>query len=675
MNKPNSDTKHLLHPKYRPDIDGLRAIAVLSVVIFHAFPDFLRGGFIGVDIFFVISGFLISTIIFENLAKNSFSFAEFYARRIKRIFPSLIIVLGVTYFFAWFVLLANEFEKFGKHLAGGAGFVANFIFLKEVGYFDVDSEAKPLLHLWSLGIEEQFYIIWPFLLWLIFKLRFNPFWLTILITAGSFILNILGIDHNPTRTFFSPFTRFWELLAGATLSYISCHKEIHFSKISNFFDRHKILVSNIFSFLGCGLFLIGFLLINKKSSFPGSWALVPVLGAVFIISAGQSAWINRNILSNKILVWFGLISFPLYLWHWPLLSFAYILNGQPVSLKVRLVAVFISILLAWLSFRFVEKPIRTGAKNKSIIWILISLMFFLGALGFITSKKDGFEFRQEESVRENAKLLSYKFPSSDACKKLRPFVPSCYESEKKYPRTILVMGDSHMEIVTHGFIELFNSGELKYNVLALGGTGFSLFMNTERVFANGAEKGCKKVINRIIDEATHRPDISHLILIGRHAERYSGTGFGSVEKNRESGTCIYKSGNTISSSNQSAFELGLKQTVKEVTSAGKKVIFLHQAPELGFYPRSCLRKPPKFLQAKCQIDESLVIARQQPYRSVISKIAQEYPEMIEVDPLPLVCKNSVCSPLDSAGRLIYRDDDHLSKLGAVLFAKRINNFL
>jgi hypothetical protein len=200
-------------------------------------------------------------------------------------------------------------------------------------------------------------------------------------------------------------------------------------------------------------------------------------------------------------------------------------------------------------------------------------------------------------------------------------------------------------------------------------------MNTERVFANGAEKGCKKVINRIIDEATHRPDISHLILIGRHAERYSGTGFGSVEKNRESGTCIYKSGNTISSSNQSAFELGLKQTVKEVTSAGKKVIFLHQAPELGFYPRSCLRKPPKFLQAKCQIDESLVIARQQPYRSVISKIAQEYPEMIEVDPLPLVCKNSVCSPLDSAGRLIYRDDDHLSKLGAVLFAKRINNFL
>ena len=157
-------TTHLSHPKYRPDIDGLRAIAVLSVVCFHAFPDLLKGGFIGVDIFFVISGFLISTIIFENLDKGTFSFSEFYSRRIKRIFPALLLVLIACYSFGWFALLADEHKQLGKHIAAGAGFVSNFVFWNESGYFDNAAETKPLLHLWTLGIEEQFYIIWPLLL-------------------------------------------------------------------------------------------------------------------------------------------------------------------------------------------------------------------------------------------------------------------------------------------------------------------------------------------------------------------------------------------------------------------------------------------------------------------------------------------------------------------------------
>lgn len=159
-------SEHLTHPKYRPDIDGLRAVAVLSVVIFHAFPDLIPGGFIGVDVFFVISGFLISTIIFKSLSTDNFSFTDFYARRIKRIFPALFVVLLVTYGLGWHSLLADEFRQLGKHIAAGAGFVANLVFWSEAGYFDNASETKPLLHLWSLGIEEQFYIVWPLLLWL-----------------------------------------------------------------------------------------------------------------------------------------------------------------------------------------------------------------------------------------------------------------------------------------------------------------------------------------------------------------------------------------------------------------------------------------------------------------------------------------------------------------------------
>ena len=164
---------HLLHPKYRRDIDGLRAVAVLAVVAFHAFPNWVKGGFIGVDVFFVISGYLISTIIFESLDKGTFSFSEFYARRIKRIFPALIIVLVACFTFGWFALFPHEYKQLGEHIAAGAGFLSNIVLWKDAGYFDNAADTKPLLHLWSLGIEEQFYIVWPFLLWISWKRKFN----------------------------------------------------------------------------------------------------------------------------------------------------------------------------------------------------------------------------------------------------------------------------------------------------------------------------------------------------------------------------------------------------------------------------------------------------------------------------------------------------------------------
>ena len=203
---------HLSSPNYRPDIDGLRAIAVLSVVAFHAFPNRFCGGFIGVDVFFVVSGFLISIIIFQNLDRGTFSFTEFYSRRIKRIFPALILILIASYVFGWFALLSDEYKQLGKHIAGGAGFISNFILWKEIGYFDNSAETKPLLHLWSLGIEEQFYIFWPPLLWLAWKRNFNLLTITIVVAVVLFYLNIKGIKKDVVATFYSPQTRFWELL-------------------------------------------------------------------------------------------------------------------------------------------------------------------------------------------------------------------------------------------------------------------------------------------------------------------------------------------------------------------------------------------------------------------------------------------------------------------------------
>ena len=208
---------------YRPDIDGLRAIAVLAVIGFHAFPAWIRGGFVGVDVFFVISGYLISTILLTGMERGSFRFSQFYMRRIRRIFPALIVVLLACMVAGWLVLFSFEYKALGKHVAGSAAFVSNFVLWNEAGYFDKAAATKPLLHIWSLGIEEQFYIVWPLLLYLVWKRKAATLALLLLLLTFSFTFNVLSSD--PAADFYSPLTRFWELMAGAVLAYLSLNWE------------------------------------------------------------------------------------------------------------------------------------------------------------------------------------------------------------------------------------------------------------------------------------------------------------------------------------------------------------------------------------------------------------------------------------------------------------------
>jgi len=275
----NSNTRHT--SKYRPDIDGLRAIAVLLVVAFHAFPAWVKGGFIGVDVFFVISGYVISTIIFDGLDKGVFTFSEFYARRIKRIFLALLLVLIASLVFGWFALLDDEYKQLGKHITAGAGFVSNIVCWNEAGYFDNAADTKPLLHLWSLGIEWQFYIFWPLLIWISWKRKFN--FLMIIILAGilSFFFNVKGIKEDSIATFYSPQTRFWELLTGSFLSYLVFYKDISSKKFSDF-------KSNMIFVLGFLLIIISIFFLNKDFYFPGWWAIFPALGSSLVIAAGNN---------------------------------------------------------------------------------------------------------------------------------------------------------------------------------------------------------------------------------------------------------------------------------------------------------------------------------------------------------------------------------------------------
>ena len=454
-----STEKHLAHPKYRPDIDGMRAIAVLAVVGFHAFPNWLRGGFVGVDIFFVISGFLISTIIFGSLDKNNFSFIEFYSRRVNRIFPALLLVLASCFAVGWFILLPEEFKTLGSHIAAGAGFFSNLLLITESGYFDGSAETKPLLHLWSLGIEEQFYILWPILLWAATKTKKTILPIILLALAASFALNIYGVHESPTSTFYSPLSRFWELLSGSLLAWISLYSgNRKINQLGFFGDR--ALPRNINSALGAALILSSIIITSKEKSFPGWWAIPPVLGAVLIISAGPHAWINRKLLSNRALVWVGLISFPLYLWHWPILSFLRIIEGESPATHLVIGAVFASFTLAYLTYRIIERPARTKPKKHQTA-VLIALMMTAGVAGVLTYTMNGFGFRFPQEIQ---KIVQFRYDPKEPFRQYTCFLEKdqdftqfkdCGVTRDRSKETILIWGDSHAAQLYSGYKAAF----------------------------------------------------------------------------------------------------------------------------------------------------------------------------------------------------------------------------
>lgn len=464
------NSEHLTHPKYRADIDGLRAIAVLSVVGFHAFPSRIQGGFIGVDIFFVISGFLISIIIFGSLEKNTFSYKEFYERRIRRIFPALIVVFIASVFLGWIVLLADEYELFGKHMLAGTAFISNFILWSESGYFDAAADTKPLLHLWSLGVEEQFYIFWPLLLGFVWKRKWNFLVITAIVAVISFAINVAIINDNATAAFYSPASRFWELMIGGLLAYIVLHKPSVISK-------HR----NVQSAIGFLLLALGLFFINEDSVFPGWWALLPTFGAFFIISAGATAWINKKILSNKLLVWFGLISYPLYLWHWPLLSFARIANNYEPTKFARFAIVLLAIFLSWLTLKLIEKPIRV--KGLFPTRYLVVGFIFTGMIAGIIVFNNGFPNRAINHDDKKLFINSYSkfkktglfeyfqekcdFYNWETTKNKKIISKSCTESNNNQV-VFLLWGDSHAQALSYGFRKNI-SPEIKLAQIATSG--------------------------------------------------------------------------------------------------------------------------------------------------------------------------------------------------------------
>jgi peptidoglycan/LPS O-acetylase OafA/YrhL len=503
-----------MHPQYRPDIDGLRAIAILSVVVFHVFPDALPGGFIGVDVFFVISGFLISTIIFSSLEKDRFSLVEFYVRRIRRIFPALIVVMLVFLTIGWFILLADEYELLGKHIAGGAAFVSNFILWRESGYFDVIAETKPMLHLWSLAVEEQYYIFWPLLLAFVWKKKWSFVGTTTVIAVFSFLISIYLSSTNPTASFYSPFSRFWELMVGGILAYVVRHRP-------GLINRHN----QAQSVLGFALLIAGLTLIDKESSFPGWLALLPTIGAFFSISAGPDTWLNRNLLSNRVMIWIGLISYPLYLWHWPILSFIRTADGEP-TLETKFAAIAVAVLLSWATYRLVESPFRLGKSKGKKTLILLFTMTLVGAAGLVVNRQDGLENRPVNRV---VNIEAYDYVSGyrqGQCfqpgAETDSFPDSCIGPAIGRKPTVLLWGDSQSASLYRGLRQ--QSTQRDFNLSQYTSSGCPPVLE----FDVPARSQCRKLNAQTIEQiARYRPDT---VLLAARWSNHFDTSSDSVER-------------------------------------------------------------------------------------------------------------------------------------------------
>lgn len=672
---------HLSHPKYRPDIDGLRAIAVLSVVTFHAFPNWLKGGFIGVDIFFVISGFLITSIIFENLDKGTFSFAEFYVRRVKRIFPALLLVLITSIVIGWFALLADEYKQLGKHTTAGAGFVSNLVLWQEAGYFDNSAETKPFLHLWSLGIEEQFYIVWPLLLWAAWKGGFNLLTTTIIVAIVSFFLNINGVKQDAVATFYSPQTRFWELLSGSLLAWWMLYRKGAYAGVGTRLDAwlgaalykqapsaDGKTLSNTLSLAGFFLLAFGLWKINKQFSFPGKWALLPVIGAMLIILAGPKAWVNRTFLSNRVAVWFGLISFPLYLWHWPLLSFARIVASEVPSRNVRIGIVVLSVGLAWLTYRLIERPVRLGRASKTKIAILVVLMGIIGYAGYNIYRRDGLPYRdivvKQEAFTES---LDWKYWETPECRKKFGISPCQYSNE---PLGLMIIGDSHGN---HLYPGLVNRLGVDAGIISAG-TCTPTSGVTQFVAKNQAEHPCatSDFLSQNIEILDANPTIKTVILSSFWRPVLEGGFINAREKEHWGGIRIEsKIPEERGLLPDELIYRGMKRTISELNHRGKDVIFVRDTPDFELDIRDiCLKRFALASDTECKLPRSMFESRRSKENLLVIKLKKDFPDLKLLDPFETFCDAENCF-LSMNGKLLFRDQHHLSEYGSDILAKSL----
>ena len=648
--------------RYRKDIDGIRALAILPVVVFHAFPGVLPGGFVGVDIFFVISGYLISSHIFQELQADSFSLLTFYVKRIRRIYPALITVLGTCLLIGWFGLLSSEYAELGRLTAAGAAFLSNIVLWKTSNYFATKANDNVLLHLWSLGVEEQYYIVWPLLLLLARRSRKLIAALVVFGTIGSFGMCVVLTHLRPTASFYLPFTRFWELLIGVILAYC----EIYGAPEGKEEDQPWISYSETASVAGLACILISLFELDRNGAFPGYLALLPTAGTFLLIAAGGKAWINRQILSHPLLVFIGLISYPLYLWHWPLLVFTRIFSGGTPASSSLAAAVALSFVLAWLTYRLIEMPLRFGNvfgfPRRAIARGLFAVMVAVGATGWAISRNEARLGARFAGAGDTFSIQGLQ-EVAPACKARFPFATDfCRLSQEDKAPTVVLLGDSHAIHFYSAMAARF--GERNENLLVLAEGDCPPFYDVNVVVANQPKK-CPKLNNKALDYAVQTDSVRRVVLSAFSAFDVTGYNFQDESGDRK---VLQDTTDTSAHGNPKIFQQGLRRTVSRLAAAKKRVYVILDNPEINFDPSSCVvHRPLSFIpggiRIPCGLPRSVVNTRQNETRALIEQAVAGVPGVTLLDPLAVLCDAQHCLAAAN-GISYYMDRNHLSPQGA-----------
>jgi len=616
--------------KYRAEIDGLRALAVVPVILFHAGFEIFNGGFVGVDVFFVISGYLITTILIEDIENDNFSLLRFYERRARRILPALFFVMLVCIPFAWMWMSWTQMADFSRGLVAVSLFVSNILFWRDSGYFEASADENPLLHTWSLAVEEQYYVLFPIFLFLAWRFgKHRVFWMIVVLAVISLALSEWGWRHRATGNFYLAPTRAWELFAGSVAAFV--------------IQKRGVQSNNVLSLLGLAAVLFAVFAYDESTPFPSVYTLVPVLGVVLFILFAEKETIAAKILSTKILVGIGLVSYSAYLWHQPLFSFARIYLIENPTTVLMLFLSSLSVALAVLSWRFVERPFRGEnpliRKSSSVLWLSLGGVVLFVGLGLAGIQTNGFKYRFEGILKGDiGQLEFYEYMDSryEDCEprhiaenalRWEGFL-RCKQSQAGDADWVLV-GDSHAEHLFLGLAESNPTVNVAYYVF-----GDKPYLGTEKF------RGIFDVI------------------------------FTSKKRKRIFLTMNYVS--QLTDSSELTREFG--RVVDRLKNAGHEVVLVGDIPVYERHPQDCFfSRSAGQVTGYCRIPKAEADAQKINYDDALTQLSNSYDVRYYPIDKPL-CNDSNCGMV-VGDTLHYRDANHLNIPGSILIGEYLSGLL
>ena len=631
----------------------------MSVMLYHAGFTQFSGGFTGVDIFFVISGYLITDVIASAIDKGEFNILTFYEHRIRRILPTLLLVMSICFVVAWFLMLPQDMKIFSQSLISSSAFVSNIFLWRTSGYFDVAGETKPLLHTWSLAIEEQFYMFYPILLASLWGFgKKKTYSILLFLTLISFLSTVLLSEIKPIATFYLLPTRCWELLIGSLIAE---------TFICDFRRRLNKTILNFGGLGGIILLAFGIYSFDKNTSYPGVNTLFPTLGTALILLFATKNTICGKILSSKFLVTIGLFSYSAYLVHQPILAFARYYSMEQLSPSVLSVLLVASLFLAHISWMYVENPFRDKRfVDSRTIFISFAIgSLFLCCIGLAGHLTEGFSTRSD--------FLKYKVLNYDISK--TGYLPCteeltndginlnyCLRSSQKKIQAALI-GDSHAQDKYYGI----ENNDFERGWLLIGNSSCPPLLGINVV---STQFNCREKFDKIVKYILNNTNIS-TVVISYYGQYHYDFAYAADEISSKTGPEIIKltDDHGTDSSKTELFYIGFSKMIKTFIDAGKSVYLVIDIPELPYFPRNCISG-----RSNCLVPKEKVLERQADHRMMIERIKTSFPQVSVYDPINVFCDQESCS-YKNDNVVLYRDSHHLSIDGSNYYGKEFLNWM